>query len=157
MKTIPLTQGYVAVVDDEDYEAVSAFKWHTAKRGQRIYAVRNICRAAGGGTQYLHRLLMPEADEVDHVDGDGRNNLRDNLRAVNRQQNLRGFQKKRLRTTSKFRGVCRCSWSTKWQAQIKVSGNQIHLGCFSFATDAARAYDAAAREHFGEFACPNFK
>lgn len=157
MKTIPLTQGLVALVDDADYEAVSAFKWFAMKVGRRFYAARNVCKPDGKWiTQSLHRFLMPGVDRVDHINGDSLNNQRYNLRPATHKQNLRGFQQKRLGTTSRFRGVGWNKEMLKWEARIKVDGKKIHLGYFKSETAAALVYDAAARKYFGEFACPNF-
>lgn len=77
MKTIPLTRGLVALVDDADYEAVSQFKWRAVKNGRRFYAKRTIPKAFGiasGHFQFLHQFLMPGVARVDHRDGNGLNN-----------------------------------------------------------------------------------
>lgn len=157
MKTIALTQGYVAKVDDADYESVSAFNWCVAKSKRKVYAKRGIARPGGGRTvQYLHRFLMPDVGEVDHVDGDGLNNCRGNLRGITHKQNVWGFQQKRLGAASKYRGVGWDARLEKWRAQITADGKQHHLGMFSDEKRAARAYDAAARTSFGRFAHLNF-
>lgn len=94
---------------------------------------------------YLHRVIMGVTDpkiDVDHIDGDGLNNRRSNLRAVTRQKNLRN--KHRTYGTSKFIGVCWFKQTSKWHAQIKVDGKRKHLGYHSDEESAARAYDAAA-------------
>lgn len=157
MKTIPLTQGKVALVDDADYEAVSQFKWCALKIGRRFYAVRNVRRPDGKiANQYMHRFLMPGAPEVDHRDGDGLNNQRNNLRPATSQQNHQGFKSKAAGKTSKFRGVSWRKERQKWRGHIQVDGKFVHLGSFKNEEDAARAYDAAARKYFGEFASPNF-
>lgn len=158
MKTVPLTKGKFALVDDADYEAVSQFKWYAVKIGRRFYAIRPIRKPDGQKTtQYMHRFLMPGVAEVDHIDGDGLNNSREkNLRSVTRQQNLQGFQRQRLGKTSKFRGVCWCRTYSKWLVRIKVDRRNIHVGYFEEELDAARARDAAARKYFGEGASLNF-
>lgn len=157
MKTIPLTQGYFATVDDADYPAVLAHKWYAHRMGRRVYAERHIRRPDGSRTtQCLHQFLMPNAESVDHINGDERNNCRENLRAATTQQNTRGFQRKPIGTSSRFRGVGWHSRDLRWVSRIRVNGKLFHLGYFSVEESAARAYDAAAREHFGEFACPNF-
>lgn len=158
MKTIPLTQGKVALVDDADYAAVSQFKWCAMKIGRRFYAVRNVRRPDGKvANQYMHRFLMPGAAEVDHINGDGLNNSRENnLRSVTTRQNRQAFKRKAAGKTSKFRGVSWRKERGKWRAHIQVYGKFVHLGTFSNEIDAARAYDAAALKYFGEFAHLNF-
>lgn len=158
MKTIPLTQGLIAQVDDADFKAVNRFKWCAQRIGRNFYAARRFRKPDGKqGYQYLHQFLFPGVLRVDHRDGDGLNNQRYNLRPATNQQNLWGFQRKRPGATSKFRGV---SWESRrltWHARLKISGKSIHLGYFDDETDAACAYDTAAIKYFGEFASPNFK
>lgn len=158
MKEIPLTQGYVATVDDADYEAVSAHKWHIKKARQCIYAVRKIRLPDGRLVpQYLHRFLMPGIKSIDHKDGNALNNSREsNLRAATPLQNKRGFQHKRVGASSKYRGVTWHARIAKWQCRIRVLGKLLHLGYFPVEKSAARAYDKAARQYFGDFAAPNF-
>lgn len=91
---------------------------------------------------------------VDHKDGDRRNNKWSNLRAATHAENMRNTSSKG--GTSRFLGVFRDSRSGKWRAKINVEGKQMHLGLFEKEDDAAKAYDAAAIEAFGEFANPNF-
>lgn len=157
MKTIPLTQGKVALVDDADYGAVSQFKWYAAKMGRRFYAARALPRAGGKQViQLLHQFLVPGTSGVDHRDGDGLNNQRFNLRPATHRQNGQGFRHKAAGTTSRFRGVYWNKRKKKWHARLKRNGNPAHLGYFSDETKAARAYDEAARKYFGDFASPNF-
>lgn len=151
MKTIPLTKGKVALVDDEDFERVILHKWCAAKRGQRHYVARDV----NGSTKFLHWFIFGEKG-IDHRDGDGLNNQRYNLRKASRQQNLRGFQRKRPGVTSTFRGVSWDKRTQKWKADIKCRYKQTFLGRFSCEKAAARAYDVAAKKLFGEFAAPNF-
>lgn len=154
---IPLTQGYVAVIDFDDFEKVRGTKWHVAKRGRRFYAGRHRSTTDGGGYQFLHQLLRPNSKQTDHVDGDGLNNRQENLRSANHRKNQQGFQRKAYGKTSKYRGVRRRSDCARWSAEITANGKHINLGLFTKERDAARAYDNAARQHFGEFASPNFK
>ena len=105
----------------------------------------------------LHRFLMdaPDGVEVDHIDGNGLNNCIRNLRLVSHAQNLRGFQRKSLGCSSKYRGVDWYRAHQKWRAQINYRGRFYHLGYFYSEKDAARAYDVAAKKYFGEFAQSN--
>lgn len=153
MKTIPLTQGKVALIDEADFEAVNRFKWCAAKDRQGFYAVRTVRKPDGSRTtQRLHQFLMPGSSRIDHRDGDGLNNQRHNLRPATRQQNAQSFRHKQLNATSKFRGVSWYPRYSKWQAQIQVSGKSIPLGYFVFELDAAKTYNEAALKWFGEFA-----
>lgn len=158
MKLIPLTQGKFAMVDDADYESVNAHKWFAMEHGREFCAARNILRPDGKRrVQYMHRFLMPGVAEVDHKNGDALNNSREkNLRPVTHQQNMRGFRRKAIGKTSRFRGV---SWDRsrfKWKAEIEVDGKRKFLGRFDSEEDAARARDAAARKYFGDGAHLNF-
>jgi|SRR6185436_5069509 len=157
MKKILLTKGKVAIIDDADYASVSQFKWHAIEKRGRFYAGRCPPRSIRKAkTQYLHQFLLPGCKQVDHRDGDGLNNRRDNLRAADNLTNHRGFQRKAAGKTSQYRGVYWEPARQKWQAQTKILGKSLPLGRFDSEIEAARAYDAAARKYFGEFASPNF-
>lgn len=151
MKQIPLTKGKFAVVDDEDYEELSRYKWFVDSIG---YAGRNI-RYPGMGrkTLRMHRFLMGldfgDRRMVDHIDGDGLNNQRSNLRICNHSQNGRN-QGRCASNTSGIKGVTRNKG--KWVAQISLMGKQIYIGCFDTPEEAGAAYREAARKFHGEFA-----
>lgn len=139
LKTIPLTQNKVVTVDDSDFETLSKFSWHAAKRGQRFYAARR--EGWKGPMVYMHRQLVGRGGlDVDHIDGDGLNNQRKNLRAVTRLQNLCGAWKKRKGASSCFPGVSWATHAKSWKAQIRVNGKNKHLGYFFSAEQAALAY-----------------
>jgi hypothetical protein len=154
-RQIPLSQGFVAIVDDEDYETVAAHKW-SAKAGRRtFYAYR--CPTVGGRreTLYLHSFLTGWS-QVDHRDGNGLDCRRDNMRPATYAENGQN-RPRRSDNTSGYKGVSwRASGST-WQARITVEGRTCSLGS-SFPTpeSAAHAYDLAAMELHGEFARLNF-
>ncbi|SCW56700.1 AP2 domain-containing protein [Sphingobium faniae] len=106
----------------------------------------------------LARILLdaPASSWVDHINGDPTDNRRDNLRLCNPQQNARnmGVRRDIGSLQSRFKGVCRIG--KKWRAYIYLNKRQAHLGTFADEVMAARAYDAAARAHFGSFCCVNF-
>jgi hypothetical protein len=163
MKTIPLTKGYSAIVDEEDYERVAAHKWcaaveHRADGSERVYVQRS-ARKHGRGqvTEKLHRFIInaPDGLQVDHINGNPLDNRRENMRLCTTSENTRN-QRAGMGGISAFKGVCYHKASAKWLAYIKVNAKQKHLGQFADETDAARAYDAAAIKHFGEFARINF-
>lgn len=151
---IPLTQGKVAVIDFEDFEKVRPYKWQAHRTKTRWYATRTF----GKRFVKMHRFLLDAAkgNKVDHRDGDGLNNRRDNLRECSNAENCRAFRKKWSGSTSKFRGVSWHKSSSSWVSQLCFNGKVFHLGCFKHQEDAARAYDKKAKEIFGEFAQPNF-
>ncbi len=157
MKEIPLTKGQVALVDDEDYEALAKFKWHAHKFSQTWCAARNV-RGDDGVKRIvlMHRVIMgaPPGADVDHRNHNGCDNRRENLRVCTRQQNLRN-QRKRAGKSSRLKGVSLCGQTGRWAAALKVGTKKVWLGRFKTEADAGAAYDRAAREHFGEFACLN--
>lgn len=162
MKTITLTRDKVALVDDEDYEWLSQWKWCAYKplRSKTFYAVRGSRINGKSRLVPMHRaILNPDPKvKVDHRNGDGLDNRRDNLRVCTNAQNgmNKRFCGKRAIGHSKYKGVAKSTGAPTWRAYIRPGGRQIHLGTFVSEEDAARAYDAAAKVHFGEFACPNF-
>jgi AP2 domain/HNH endonuclease len=146
---VPLTKGFVCVVDDADASLVSGPYWYAHKSRTKWYAAANV----DGKRIMMHRLIMaaPAEVEVDHRDGDGLNNRRANLRRASHQEN--GFNKKLYENnTSGFIGVTWHKKLGKWRAQIRKGGRHHSLGCYLDPRDAALAYNAAALKLFGEFA-----
>lgn len=157
---VKLSQGRWATIDLDDLERVRDMRWFAYKsgHGNTFYARSNGRDSAGKPVAiHMHRLIMgdPHGMQVDHIDGDGLNNRRTNLRTATNQQNSWN-DGKRSTNKSGYKGVSWKSRNKKWVAQIGAGGVKRHLGLFSSATEAARAYDAAAREEFGEFARLNF-
>lgn len=152
-RSIPLTQGKVTWVDQADYEMLSQFQWHAQRRRQAFYAVIS----ANQRTRLMHRfLLLPDPEQdVDHVNGDGLDNRRRNLRVCTTRENQRNAHKPRG-GTSWHKGVSWHKRGQRWQSQIQDCGKIYYLGWFRDEVDAALAYDLAALERFGEFAAPNF-
>ena len=158
MKEIQLTRGMVAMVDDEDFEYLNEFKWCAAKMDSSIYAIRPTIKNGKKSTISMHRCIISEIDNVfiDHINGNGLNNQRSNLRRCNDQQNQRN-RRPNKGTSSDFKGVRVIKSKTKkYTSRIKVSGITIHIGNFYSEIEAAKAYDIKAKELFGEFAWLNF-
>ena len=155
MKTIPLTKGYVAVVDDEDYEELIQYKWHVCLMSGGARAIRTASRPRRR-TTYMHRSIIgcQPSQEVDHINHDGLDNRRANLRACTHAQNLANTRK-RANCSSQFKGVDWRKGENKWRVRIGYDGASHHLGYFDDECDAARAYNAEARIKFGEFALLN--
>jgi hypothetical protein len=155
MKKIPLTQGQEVIVDDEDFEWLNQWKWYAQKGGHTWYAVR--CDRGGSAlvSVLMHREILkaPKGFDVDHRDGNGLNNTRSNIRVCTHSQNMMNRGRQANKTT-KFKGVYK--HGNGWRAQLKKNGKNMHYGTYSTPDAAARAYDAAAKDEFGEFASPNF-
>lgn len=152
-ESIPLTKGFVALVDDEDYERVtSAGRWRAlpnSNNENRVYAVHD---GARGKTVRLHNFLTGWP-LTDHINGNSLDNRRVNLRPATKSQN--GANRViGVNNASGFKGVHLDR--NRWRAVVRLDGRLVSLGYHPTAEDAARAYDAAALEHFGEFACVNF-
>lgn len=154
---IPLSQGLVALVDAEDAaRVVAAGKWHVRVQSRTTYANRNIRRDDGRWTTLNMHTFITGWPRVDHINGNGLDNRRANLRPATHAQNQRnkGLQSN---NTSGFKGVCWDAPRGRWHAKICLNGRTIFLGRFDEAEEAARAYDAAAVRYFGEFARLNFR
>jgi len=154
LKEIPLTQGYVALVSDQDFERVSAHKWRARvdRKKHTVYAV------TGQGLR-MHRFLVGAKDpivQVEHRDRNGLNNQRENLRKCVNGENQANKPKQRGTFTSKFKGVYWDKQCGVFRAKIVIRGQKIYCGKFADEVQAALAYDAAARKHFGPFALCNF-
>lgn len=152
MKEIKLTQGYVALVDDEDFDNVNQFEWHVSKCETKFYARRSLGKRK---YQFLHQFIMG-SKWIDHIDDIGLNCQKHNLRKCTNSQNQMN-SRPRKNTASKYKGVSKCSEANRWQSQIKLSGKIFYLGIFKDEIDAAKAYDTKAIELFGEFAYLNFQ
>jgi len=165
MKTVPLggkkAAGRVALVDDEDYDLVMQYRWHVyepapkpGKRPKSPYAVTTVRRNGRNDVLRMHKLITGWP-LTDHADRNGLNNQRSNLRPATRGQNNQnsiGHAKRR----SQYKGVCWIPERKLWRANIHYDERQHLLGNFVSELQAAYAYDAAARETFGEYARTNF-
>lgn len=152
MKEISLSRGKFAIVDDEDYKKLSVFKWHVLNSGRRFYAARH---ANDGTKRYLlmHREILQTSSGLvsDHINGDGLDNRRCNLRVATFSQNSANRGKQRD-NSSGFKGVYFYKNDNRWFAQIKVNQKAISLGRFASREEAHNAYAEAARKYYGEFA-----
>lgn len=148
MKKIPTSKGKYVLVDDEDYDELSQYKWTDAKG----YAFRWTGRP-NRARIYMHRFLKSagEGQLVDHVNGDTLDNRKENLRLCTYSQNNMN-KSLQSNSTSGLKGAYYHKPSGKWRAQIRKDKTSIHLGYFGSATDAHEAYKAAATEMFGVFA-----
>lgn len=159
-KEIPLTRGFVAIVDANDYEWLAQWKWHANKGGTTWYAMRDLPRQKRKmGSVSMHRLILGITDSkvfVDHIDMNGLNNTRANLRIASRQQNGQN-QVASARNTSGYKGVSWHKDTGKWQAYICIDQKFNYLGLFTTPEEAAKAYDKAAKKYFGEFAKLNLE
>lgn len=167
MKQINLTQGMIALVDDEDFDFLNQWKWHAKVNGKKrngFYAVRSFHFRKSSGehtcrTVFMHRVLMGVDDksyreiEVDHIDHNGLNNTKINLRKSSRSQNCINRRKNNIK---KYRGVTKLL-SGNFQATIKINQKSLSLGAFKNIDDAAKAYDSKAKELFGQFAILNLE
>lgn len=154
MKKIPLPRNKFAIVNDEDYDNLIRYKWHTHNRG---YVRRNE-RKNG---KYYRNILMSrviagakEGEQVDHINHDTLDNRRCNLRIASPSEN-QGNKLKLKNNTSGFKGVSWHKASNRWSAHIGFRGKQYHLGVFYDKKKAAQAYNKSAIKYFGEFAVLN--
>lgn len=149
-REIPLTQARIALVDDDDFERLMAVgKWQLATCGGRHYAQHG----GNGWCVRMHVLLMGGIGMVDHINGDGLDNRRSNLRLATSSQNGANIPAP-SHNTSGYKGVSLYKRTGRWRAY--AGANARHLGYFATAEEAARAYDAAATETWGNFARLNF-
>lgn len=152
MKTIELTQGFFAIVDDEDHALVSEFKWYLHRCGKHKYARRATYDTGKKKDVLLHRVLLGISDEtvyIDHKDGNGLNNQKANLRVCSAAENSSN-RKTHCNNTSGFKGVNRAKGG--WRTRVSLGNKRTHVGYFNTKEDAARAYNEAAIKLHGKFA-----
>lgn len=143
-----------AIVDEEDYELVSRFKWCLMRGSNSEYAVTFI----NGKTVGMHGMIMGRVDGLvlDHINHEGLDNRKSNLRHCTHQQNQ--FNKVLHKDNrSGYKGVSKRNNANRWAAQICVNYKVRHIGLYKTPEEAARAYDAVAKEVHGEFAKLNFQ
>lgn len=146
MKRIPLTQGKFALVDDNDFDELNQVKWYANKIGNTYYALRYVSFVNGKQRlDFMHQALIGKREglQIDHIDGNGLNNQRNNLRFVTIRQNAQN--RKNTIKTSKFPGVCWEKERRRWKATITIDGTQKHLGRFTNERNAFEAYREAVQ------------
>jgi len=155
MKVIELTQGRVAIVDDEDFEELAQWRWQFQNQ-LRGYAVRSqwIPMEQRLRSFSMHRVIMkaPAGFDVDHVNMNGLDNRKENLRICTRSQNLFNRSAPNHKNSLRIKGVSWHKIKKKYEANIKIGGKQKYLGSFLNIEDAKAAYDAIAVKLHGEFA-----
>lgn len=153
MREIALSNGGICLVDDSDCEALSVYRWRAVQRGNTRYAVRNV---TAHSFSYMHSEICgtPRGKHTDHVDGNGLNNTRANLRVVTASQNACNMQRKGA-GVSRFRGVYWSARDSRWQAMISHLGKRRWLGSFKCELAAAQAYDDAGMARDAAHFTPN--
>lgn len=155
MICVILTQGKHAIINSDDWDLIKTHKWFAYKNGNNFYAATQI--PIGKRKQRMlgmHRVIIGSHDKkyvVDHIDGNGLNNTRENLRLCKPQENSKNSS---IRKTNKsgFKGVDFHKGSKKWRAQISSNGKKIHIGYFDTPINAHKAYCEFAKKHHQEFA-----
>lgn len=149
-KQIQLSQGKYAIVDDEDFEYLNSLgKWSTANMYNLSYAIKK----HDGRNTLMHRLIIgaKKGEIVDHINGDGLDNRKCNLRICLHKENLRNRSAQK-NSKSGVKGVCKPKGRNKWRVQIKINGKIKNIGNFYELNDAIKCYNSAATKHYGEFA-----
>jgi len=176
-RRIPLTQGKFAIVDPDDYEWLNKYKWHVNRGANTYYACRNSRIGKKRVSIKMHREIFENLSAtknstlkthnyhrhigdglvVDHINHNGLDNRKANLRPATRSQN--SLNKSSIKTkpsSSKYNGV---SWYRRrkiWHVQIGLNGKYKFIGYFHDEIQAAKAYDTAAKKYHGDFAVLNF-
>ncbi len=152
MKQIPLTQGKFALVDDEDFERVNQYKWYANKSHCVWYARRGKWIKGELKIFHMHRFLTDfPGSGIDHIDGNGLNNQKVNLRLATFIQNRANADGHR-NGSSQYKGVSWHKRAGKWCAQIAFKGRHLYIGTFKDEINAAKAYDKKAIQFHGKYA-----
>ena len=160
-RRIPLTKGKFAIVDPEDYEHLNIYKWHASKNASTYYAKRNLYpkKKSMPGSVSMHRQIMnaPAGLFIDHINYNGLDNRKANLRFASRTQNNRHTRRTLNPGKSKFKGVSWYNREKRWVVRITANGRTRYVGYFKDEIEAAKAYDHATKKYHREFAALNFE
>ena len=154
MKKLKLTQNKFALLDEEDYFLASKYKWCAVKRGQTFYARRNLPRNGGEAKkEYLHRFIMkpPQQKEVDHINGNGLDNRKVNLRICTREQNSRN-KKQINKSNTGIKGISWCENRKRFFFSIGYKGKTIALGRYISIEEATKVIESERKKLHKEFA-----
>ncbi len=154
VKEIRLTRGFVALVDSEDFDRISGFKWYASSSiKQEPYAIRSVYEGGSYKHVHMHREIMnaPHGLVVDHKNHNSLDNRKSNLRLATTRENTHN-QRKPKDNTSGFKGVYWDKRKKKWRARLINDGRFVELGYFLDIEKAAKAYDEAAKKYHGLFA-----
>jgi len=158
MKEIKLSQGLYTTVDDEDYNELIKYKWFAHKSGNTFYAERHDYLNGKRVIMSMHRFIIKNNSKLhtDHINGNGLDNRKENLRIVTNRQNQHNQQNRHKAMSSKYAGVYFEKCSNKWKAQIGINNKQISIGRFDTELDAYNAYLNKLQE-IGESVINNVK
>lgn len=158
MKKIHLTRGFIAIVDDEDYERLIKYKWqYCPSHNKKIYAKRGSLKGefSERRTIYMHKQILNHtnsSEQIDHINNNGLDNRKENLRICKPKENCRNRSKGKSIKTSSFKGVFFRKERKTWTASIRVDNKLIYLGSSYSEVEAAKIYNAGAIKYFGKFA-----
>ena len=159
-RRIPLSRGKYAIVDPDDCDTLSRYKWYAVKGGNTFYAVRGQWSKQSKKrlTISMHNVIIetPDGYIVDHINHNGMDNRKANLRPATQAENARNARYPKKNTSSKYRGVWYNRQTKKWRATISVDRKRKQIGYFTDERDAARAYDTTAKKYYGQFVVLNF-
>jgi hypothetical protein len=159
MKTVPLTRRKFALVDNEDFDKVNKYYWNAKKDKKKYYACRAIYLGKidgkyKGTTENMHRFILGITNSkisIDHKNGNTLDNRRENLRIASTAQNASNLNELNCNNTNGFRGVTIGPHKNRLMWRARIGRKRIHLGYFSTPEEAAKAFDKAAKEMYGEF------
>jgi hypothetical protein len=157
VKELKISKGYTVLIDDDDFDRVSAHWWQAVEQPHTVYAIHRRYRDDGTRAAIrLHRFVMnaPDGVEVDHINHNGLDCRKSNLRFATRQQNSANCRRRSGQNV--FKGVEQDSRTNRFRAYITYRTKRYSIGYFATAEEAALAYDERARDYFGEFAALNF-
>lgn len=141
----------VIYYDKRDHDMVSRHTWHVQKIGENYYAVTNTYKEGKKTYKSMHRLIFPMFTLIDHIDGNGLNNSRNNLREATKKENCRNSRVAK-NNKSGYKGVSKDGWTNLWIVKIEVNGKVIRGGRFKSKNQAAIKYNKMAKLHFGQYA-----